>query len=126
MFGASVAVLVMASSVSAPGTAISPWNSVNVAALMLVGSIALLKVADGRIPVPTSTAFANGVVAVTVGGAAADTVVNVHTWSLASATPAASVAADVMVAVYSCALPSCAPGWNVAVCVTLLYATEPT
>jgi hypothetical protein len=96
--------------VPASGAVPGPVN-VNVAALIVVGFIASLNMAEIAVLTATAVAPLTGTVEITVGGGA---VVKVHTKLAASATPVGSFAPVVIVAVYKVLVARTAVGVNVA------------
>ena len=97
--GMNVAVSVDVLYATEPATLLPPPDSVKVAAPIVVGLMATLKVAVRVVLTATPVAAVTGVVAVTVGPAGAVTVVKLQVTALARAAPALLVAAVLMVAV---------------------------
>ena len=96
-----------------PATGVAPGPvSVKVPALMVVGFMASLKVAEIVVLTATAVAPFTGIVEATVGGGA---VVKVHTKLAASGVPEGFLAPVVIVAVNNVLLARTAVGINVAV-----------
>ena len=111
--GVKIAVLLAATYVTAPATAVPPGPvTINVAVVMAAGFIGSLKVAEILWFSGTPVARFAGIVAVTLGMVP---VVNVQTKFAASALPAGSVAPVVIVPVYVVLASRLAAGVNVAV-----------
>jgi hypothetical protein len=110
-----VNVAVVPAYVTVPATRVAPGPvKVNVAPLIVAAFMASLNVAETRVFTGTAVAPLAGTVEITVGGAAAAAVVNVHTKFAASGTPAGSFAPVVMLAVNKVLLARTAVGVNVA------------
>ena len=96
-----------------PDTGVAPGPvKVNVAAVIVVGFIAWLNVAEIGVLTAAAAAPLAGIVETTVGGTA---VVKVHTKLAASAAPVGSFAPVVIVAVYKVPAARRADGVSVAV-----------
>jgi hypothetical protein len=109
--GANVAVVPVY--VTLPGTGVAPRPvKVNVAAVIVAGSMAWLKVAEIGVLTATAVAPLAGIVETTVGGTA---VVKVHAKLAASAAPVGSLAPVVIVAVYKVPVARRADAVNAAV-----------
>src|ERR1700683_415563 len=108
-----VNVAVVPAYVTVPGTGVAPGPvRVNVAEVIVAGSMASLKAAEIAVLTATAVAPLAGIVETTVGGTA---VVNVHAKLAASAAPVTSLAPVVIVAVYKVPVARRADGLNVAV-----------
>jgi hypothetical protein len=111
--GDGVNVAVVPAKVTVPATGVAPGPvTVNVAALIVAGFMALLKVAEIVVLTPTPVAPLTGTVETTVGAAA---VVKVHTKLVANPAPVGSFAPVVIVAVNKVPLARRVVGVNVAV-----------
>ena len=98
---------------TAPDTGVAPGPvKVNVAAVIVVGFIASLNIAEIGVLTATAVAALAGIVETTVGGTA---VVKVQTKLAASPAPVGSLAPVVIVAVYKVPVARRADGVNVAV-----------
>lgn len=96
-----------------PETGVAPGPvKVNVAEVIVAGSMAPLNVAKIAVLTATAVAPLAGIVETTVGGTAA---VKVHTKLAASAAPVGSLAPVVIVAVYKVPVARSVDGVNVAV-----------
>ena len=96
-----------------PATGVAPGPvTVKVPALMVVGFMASLNVAEIVVLTPTAVAPFTGTVETTVGGPA---VVNVRTKLAARGAPVGSFALVVIVAVYKVLVASTVAGVNVAI-----------
>jgi hypothetical protein len=96
-----------------PATGVAPGPvKVNVAAVIVAGSMASLNVAEIAVLTATAVAPLAGIVETTVGGTS---VVKVHTKLAASAAPVGSFAPAVIVAVYKVPVARSADGVSVAV-----------
>ena len=95
--------------------------TVNVAAPIVAGFIALLNVVETRVLTGTAVAPFAGIVEITVGAP----VVKLHTKLAASALPNVSFAPVVIVAVKAVPGARLAPGWKVAIFVPATYVTCP-